>query len=197
VVAAPAFPLTSDLSGEPSVFADTRNQPGDMSFVLDQLLARSRRASGPLAGRVDPRHVGAAGFSLGGATVYGFAYHRCCRDRRIDAVILMDALRFEFDGVPFRRIRGPVMFVHLRDDPLVPFRMSAESYAKAVPPKFLMTLEQGVHPEPFENSPSPHDEAVIAATTTFWDLSLKREGTPRSVVKAGTEPGLSDVIAKR
>ena len=197
VVAAPAFPLTNDLSGKPSVGGDYRNQPGDMSFVLDELLARSRRSTGSLAGRIDARHIGVAGFSLGGATVYGLAYNRCCRDRRIDAVLLMDAYRPDFDGSPYRRIRGPVMFVHLRNDPLVLYRSSTESYAKAVPPKLLMTLEQGVHPEPFENSPSPHDEAVMAATTAYWDLYLKREGTLRSVVRAGTEPGLSDVIAKR
>ena len=197
VVAAPAFPLTNDLSGKPSVDGDYRNQPGDMSFVLDRLLARSRRATGSLAGRIDARHIGVAGFSLGGATAYGLAYNRCCRDRRIDAVLLLDAYRPDFDGSPFRRIRGPVMFVHLRNDLLVPYRTSTESYAEAVPPKLLMTLEQGLHPEPFENSPSPHDEAVTAATTAFWDLFLQREGTLRSVVKAGTEPGLSDVIAKR
>ncbi len=197
VVAAPTFPLTNDLHGGPSVLGDYRNQPGDMSFVLDQLLARSRRSTGFLAGRVDRRHVGAAGFSLGGATVYGLAYNRCCRDRRIDAVILMDALRLEFSGDSFGRIRGPVMFVHLRNDPIVAYRNSTESYAKAIGPKFLMTLEQGVHPEPYENLPSPHDEAVTAATTAFWDLYLQRQGTIRTVVRAGTEPGLSDVIAER
>jgi hypothetical protein len=60
-----------------------------------------------------------------------------------------------------------------------------------------MTLEQGLHPEPFENVPSPHDEAVRAATTRFWDAYLRGRGTIRSIVHAGTEPGLSTAIAKR
>lgn len=195
VAAAPAFPLTNDLSGGPSILGDYRNQPGDLEFVLDELLARSRRKTGFLAGRIDPRHIGAAGFSLGGATIYGYAFNRCCRDPRVDAVILMDAFRPPFDGA--YRFRGPVMFVHLRYDPIVSYDNSSAAYAESTTPKLLMTLEQGVHPEPFENIPSPHDEAVIAATTKFWDVYLRDEGTIRSIVRAGTDPGLSTVVAER
>jgi dienelactone hydrolase len=197
VVAAPAFPLTNDLSGGPSILLDYLNQPGDMEFVLDELLDRSRAKTGFLAGRIDRRHIGAGGFSLGGATVYGYAFNRCCRDRRVDAVLLLDAARPDFDGSPYGRFRGPVMFDHLRNDPLVAYENSTEAYAEAGTPTLLMTLEQGVHPEPFENIPSVHDEAVIVATTRFWDVYLEREGTIRSIVRAGTEPGLSDVVAKR
>ena len=172
VAAAPAFPLTNDLSGGPSILVDYRNQPGDLEFVLDELLARSRRKTGFLAGRIDPRHIGAAGFSLGGATVYGYAFN--------------GAYRF----------RGPVMFVHLRNDPIVSYDNSTAAYAESTTPKLLMTLEQGVHPEPFENIPSVHDEAVIAATTKFWDVYLRGEGTIRAIVRAGADPGLSTVVAK-
>jgi hypothetical protein len=70
-------------------------------------------------------------------------------------------------------------------------------YAAAAPPKYLMTLTQGIHFEPYENTPSPHDQAVMAATTTFWDAYLKgRVADRRRVVSAGTEAGLSSVTAE-
>ena len=195
VVAAPRFPLTNDVTG-PSAPGDVLNQPADMTFVIDQVLRRSRGSGVFLGGRVDPRHIGVGGFSLGGATVYALAFDRCCRDRRIDAVILMDALRLQIGVAPLR-IRGPVMFVHLRNDPVVKYGNATESYAEATTPKLLMTLEQGIHPEPYENIPSPEDAAVMAATTRFWDVYLRGEGGIRSIVRAGTDPGLSSVVAKR
>lgn len=46
VVAAPAFPLTNDELVVPRVVADYKNQPADVSFVVDQLLELSG-ARGP------------------------------------------------------------------------------------------------------------------------------------------------------
>src|SRR5829696_5083943 len=84
VVAAPVFPLTSNQTTF-ETDGDYVNQPADVSFVIDQLVARGDDHNGPLAGRVDKAHIGVAGLSLGGATVYGFAFDNCCRDERIDA----------------------------------------------------------------------------------------------------------------
>jgi hypothetical protein len=58
VVVAPAFPLTSNRSPKPTAFTDYVNQPGDLSFVLTQVLARAKQKSSPLYRRVDPKHVG-------------------------------------------------------------------------------------------------------------------------------------------
>ena len=52
-------------------------------------------------------------------------------------------------------------------------RRREEIYTVAKPPKYLMALNQGIHFEPYEEFPSPHDGAVIAATTAFWDGYLK------------------------
>ena len=100
VVAAPTFPLTNDLTSAQTVIADYVNQPADISFTIDQVLRTSRRSkTSPLYRRVDARHIGLAGHSLGGATAYGVAFNDCCRDRRIDALIAMDAVKLPFDGV--------------------------------------------------------------------------------------------------
>ena len=66
VVAAPAFPLTSSAAHTALPAADVTDagsQPGDVSFVLDSLLAHPR--FGPL---IDTDRIGATGISLGGIT---------------------------------------------------------------------------------------------------------------------------------
>ena len=57
VVAAPVFPLTSNQTTFETV-GDYVNQPADMSFVIDQMLARSNDNDGPLARRVDQHWCG-------------------------------------------------------------------------------------------------------------------------------------------
>ena len=57
-----------------------------------------------------------------------------------------------------------------------------------------MTLHGGLHPEPYEDTPSPHDGAVVAATTAFWDTYLRgRRAAVAEITRAGTVAGLSDV----
>ncbi len=198
VVAAPTFPLTNDLSDQPTVIPDYLQQPGDVSFVISRVLAQARRRGTPLFGHVDPGHIGIAGHSLGGATVYGVGFNSCCLDRRVDAVIAMDAVKLPFGDHTFDFGRGtPLLLIHIKGDPVVSFSFSQDVYDAAAPPKYLMTLTQGIHFEPYENAPSPHDQAVMAATTTFWNAYLKgRIADRRRVIRAGTEPGLSSVVAK-
>ena len=72
VVAAPAFPLSNDeVPGEPTV-ADLASQPGDVSFVIDELLAAGTDGASPVFGAVDPERIGVAGLSLGAATTTAF-----------------------------------------------------------------------------------------------------------------------------
>jgi dienelactone hydrolase len=197
VVAAPAFPLTNDHSGGRSIIADFAQQPADVSFVITQVLRDARRRGSPVFRKVDPDHVGAAGHSLGGATLYGVTAEPCCRDRRVDAAVFMDAIRLPFPGDVRPRVHGPVLFVHIRGDVATPYAGTLAEYERATPPKLMMTLTQGLHFEPFEDAPSPHDAAVVAATTDFWDATLKGErGGLRRAVRAGTEPGLSTVDAE-
>lgn len=62
----------------------------DVRFVLRKVLRRSARRSGFLAGRLDPKRVGALGHSLGGATSARAAQLA----RRIDAAVDIDGSLF-------------------------------------------------------------------------------------------------------
>src|SRR5947209_7537413 len=65
VVAAPTFPLTNPgAPGGPNE-DDVVNQPADVRFVIDRLLAADAQP-GPLAGLINPQRIGVAGHSDGG-----------------------------------------------------------------------------------------------------------------------------------
>jgi alpha-beta hydrolase superfamily lysophospholipase len=177
VVALPAFPLTNDASGGDGVVQDYVNQPADVTFVIDELLALSAGDDPVLGGRIDPERVGVSGHSLGGATVYGLAFNDCCRDERLDAVILMSSLTLPFEDAGFELSGVPLLMLQLTEDPLVPYEAATTAYGQAAAPRFLVTLEGGVHAEPYEDAPSPHDDLVVDTTTAFWDAYLLDDDT--------------------
>ena len=192
-VAAPAFPLTNDEIGRPADVADYTNQPADVSFVIDRVLELAAADSGPLAGRIDPERIGAAGLSLGAGTTYGLVFHPCCRDERIDAAMIMAGLRFPFEGGELDLSGVPVMFLHGTGDPALPYEDTAEAYAVAAPPKIFVTLVDGGHAPPFEDSPSPFDELVPEITTDFWRWTLGGDEPALERLRGAGVPGLVEI----
>jgi len=164
-VVAPRFPLTSTRPAPFDQPADYVNQPADMSFVLDQVLA-SRYAD-----KIDADRIGAAGLSFGGGTIYGLVYNPCCIDHRIKSAEILDGMRFGF-GPPFGRNTIPVLIMHIDTDVALPYKSAQESFRESASPKFFTTFFGGVHPEPYEDSPSVHDATAIKVSTDFWDLTL-------------------------
>jgi hypothetical protein len=165
VVAAPVFPLTSRQATFETV-GDYVNQPADVSFVIDRILARSDDHDGPLAGRVDEEHIGLTELSLGGATVYGIALDSCCRDRRVDAALVMAGLLLPYDGA-YEFPAVPLLIIHGNGD-----ARGRDPYLMASPPKYLMTIERPTHSPPFEDTPDPADELVVTVTVDFWHAYL-------------------------
>jgi dienelactone hydrolase len=191
VVAAPVFPLTSNQSAVQKV-GDYVNQPGDVSFVIDQMLARSDDDEGPLAGRVDADHIGVAGLSLGGATVYGVALDDCCRDDRVDAALVMAGYALPYDGA-YEFPPVPLLIIHGNGDP-----RGRDPYAMASPPKYLMTIERPTHSPPFEDTPDPADELVVAVTDDFWNAYLyEQRGALDAMATDATVPGVTTFEQQR
>ncbi len=173
VVAAPKFPTTKKDADGNSLRSESADQARDLSFVVGALIDRSRASSGLLAGRIDPRRVGAAGMSLGGLAVYGLVSNTCCRDRRIGAAILMAAVRRQFPDDEYEPNRAPVFLV--QGDADVGYHNSADAYPELSPPKWFVTLHGSTHAPPFEVPPGPEAPAVYAMTTAFWDRYLKSD----------------------
>jgi dienelactone hydrolase len=115
-VALPTFPLSRTGIADAD---DVVNQPGDISFVVDEIAGLDR--GDPLAGAIDTDKLVVGGHSLGSATVFGVAYNSCCVDPRIDGVISVSGgpLPYpggDYDGHP----TTPLLLVHGGKDATVP-----------------------------------------------------------------------------
>src|SRR6266571_4939806 len=77
--------------------ADTKNQPADATFVINQVIKLDQQKQG-LGGIVDSKRIGASGHSLGGITTYGLGYSGCCTDKRIKAAVPMSGVTGIVDG---------------------------------------------------------------------------------------------------
>jgi predicted dienelactone hydrolase len=187
VVAAPTFPASSGEGG--SQLQDYVNQPADVSFVLDSLLADTE-----LADRIDPELIGFAGHSLGGLTALGVTFNDCCADLRVDAAILLAAPRLDFPGgAYFTGQEVPVLMVNGTADELVNYDAFAlPVFADAAPPKFLVTIPGGTHVDPFRARASTVSSLVVDAEIAFLDTYLLGDDTGLDRLRAlFTDPALA------
>lgn len=194
VVAAPSFPLSNDeVPGAASVF-DLPGQSGDLTFVISEALRRSGEPGDALQGRVNPEEIAVGGLSLGGATVYSSAFDDCCRDRRIDAVMVLDAPHPDASGLDLA-LGLPLLIMHADGDPVIPYSSAEEAFEAAATPKYLVTIHEAVHASPYEDTPDPADELVLATTTAFWRLHLAHDADAAvELSRAARVPGLTTVV---
>lgn len=173
LVVAPTFPLSNrKVEGANGNAKDVWNQPADVSFVLDQLLAENGRDGAELHGAIDPARLGAGGLSLGGATTLGLAYNPCCRDDRFIAFEVLAGNPIPLSEAYDFADATPVLFVHGDNDRSLSIATELETYRKAKDPKWFVTLLGAPHAPPFEDDPTVWDAYVEDITTAFWDLEL-------------------------
>jgi hypothetical protein len=141
--------------------------------VIDEVLAASDDEDDPLYGTADPDRIGVAGLSLGGATTYGVVFNDCCRDERPIAAMVLDGARLAVGG-EFQMDSGlPLLVMHADEDYALPYDEAVNAYTAAIGPKYLVTLHEVAHAEPFENTPDPADDLVVEVTIAFWDRWLR------------------------
>src|SRR5215210_90543 len=119
VVAAPAFPHTNDENPPPYLIEDVANQPADVSFVLDELLAR---------GLGDAERIGVGGFSLGAETALAVGLLPRYADPRVRAVVAVAGSLFHSDFAANVLRPLPLLLVHGTEDESVAYGDALKVY---------------------------------------------------------------------
>ncbi|WP_194823566.1 chlorophyllase [Micromonospora sp. S-DT3-3-22] len=140
VVAAPMFPHTG--KGTDGSVLDVLNQPADVSYVLDKVLALDAKAGDPLRGRLATDRVAAAGHSAGGVTTIGL--FTTGRDERLRAGVVLAGTGLGV-GTAFAGAAAPQLFVHGRADEVVDYAAGKAVYDAVPWPKAMLSLTRGDH----------------------------------------------------
>lgn len=195
VVVAPVFPLTSREVPDPLAnVADVAQQPGDVSFVIDEVLVANDDPSSPLHGLVDPEAIGVVGHSLGGATTWAVSFDSATRDERIDSTVIFAGLTMPMPGGELELDSGLPLLVLHGDADDIPLDADLAAYEKAVSPKWFVTLLGAVHVPAFTDGESPHDDLVTRTVLDFWHGTLDGDADALDRVTAdATDPALSSV----
>jgi predicted esterase len=191
VVAAPEFPLSSASAPAGPDGADVANQPGDLSFLIDEILAASAADDGPLAGAVDPGAIAAGGHSNGAITTLGIAANTCCRDERLDAAIVLAGLPAEYAGGEYDLAdTPPMLFVHGTEDSLLPYAEAVRLAEELTAPRGVLTLEGGDHSS-WVVADDPAFAAVLRTSIDFLDAYLRGDADALARLPDDGEPDLA------
>jgi len=200
VVVAPNFPLSTTGAPGGTDYGGVAEQTADVSFVIDEVLARSADPADPLGGTIDPERIGLGGQSFGAITAIATTYNACCADDRVDAVTEFAGMWFDLgagEAVAADGADVPGLFFHSEDDGVVPFagdRQAAELAAAAGAPVRFVTLAGGDHDAGFfEGTGRSPDDAVTRAALAFYDQHLKDDPTGAERATAAIDAAGPDV----
>ncbi len=175
VVAAPTYPLTSvgaKFPGDPVALTDYKNQPADVKFVIDSVLAQAKDAKDPLHGHVDASRIGAAGHSLGAITTIGLVYNSCCTEKRVKAAEEFSGAELPFDGGTFTPFpKTPLLIVHGAKDGTVPVAAGDKVLADATGPTWSLRYPDAGHVNAV--FPGPYFDTTVKVSIDFWNAQLK------------------------
>jgi predicted dienelactone hydrolase len=145
VVAAPDYPLSKGGAPGGSTVHDVPDQPKDIRFVIDRLLAEPSLA--PVPGMViDRARIALSGLSLGGLTSLLATFHPTLRDTRPRATLAMAAPACFLTAPFYKTTTTPLLLVHGDSDVLVPLAPNAlRAFERASGPRELVVLSRGTH----------------------------------------------------
>ena len=193
VVAAPSFPL--ETQGGPLDENDLRNEPGDIRYVITQVLAASGR-SGVLSGLVDPGRIAVIGHSDGGEAALGVAYLAGESDNRIGPVVAMAAQAIlNGDKVSAGPVRHSLLVVQGTADTINPPARADQVYASAPSPKAYLHLLGGGHLPPIvdNNQWRPVVEATVVDWLDAWFGPPNSVGVAARIGHDANVPGTASI----
>jgi pimeloyl-ACP methyl ester carboxylesterase len=123
-------------------------------------------------------------------------YSECCRDRRIDAIEVLDGIppNAPLDG------HVPLLIAHSDTDPVIPYSTARAAFTAASPPAWFVTLHGAAHASQWEDDVTPYDHIAEQVTTDFWDATINRNRRQRAFTRLehdATVPDLSSIEVKR
>jgi dienelactone hydrolase len=187
VVAAPTFPLSNGKAPGGPKALDYVNQPQDVSYVIDRMIAMNTR-QGPLRGLMNTKEIGAMGHSLGAFTTLGVTYNSAHRDKRIKAAVPLSGMQVPFAGGSWVWPRVPLLLIHGDSDKTVAYQGSVRAYSEAKAPKFLLTMLGAPH----IFFGAPYLDQEVREIDNFFDHYLRHDARALTrLVKTGTVPGVS------
>jgi predicted dienelactone hydrolase len=144
VVASPDYPLSNLNAPAGPRASDVLNQPGDVTFIIDSLLAFSGQAGHPLEGAIDEEKIGLTGHSLGGMTTV-LATFGSLRDPRVKAALPMAAPACLVGAAAYETPAVPMLVMGGTADLVVSWPSARAPYDMAPPPKYLLAFLGGNH----------------------------------------------------
>jgi predicted dienelactone hydrolase len=143
IVTATDYPLTHFSAPGGANGGDVVNQPEDLRFVLERMLAGG--IDGRFAGAIDGERIGAAGLSLGGLTTMLTTFHRDLREPRIRAAASIAGPACSFSEAFFATADVPLLILHGDIDAIVPYQHALHAFERARSPKLLFTILGAAH----------------------------------------------------
>lgn len=144
VVIAPDYPLTHGGTPGGPLVTDVVNQPGDVSFLIDSIMALSP-AEQPFEGEIDSSRIGVAGISLGGLTATLAAFHPRLRDPRVKAAVSIAGPANMFTPAYFATADLPFLMIAGTIDAIVDYSSNAIPIPQRVKNGALLSIEGGAH----------------------------------------------------
>jgi predicted dienelactone hydrolase len=144
VVVAPDFPVTNGGAPDGPYFLGVVNQPGDVSFLIDQFLAFNEEPGNQFEGAIDPEMIGATGHSMGAFTTETVVWGQA-RDERVDAGLAISGTGCFLNPEDIGDTSVPMMLLTGSNDLIVPAPGNRVAYDMANPPRYWVQIGGANH----------------------------------------------------
>jgi hypothetical protein len=178
VVAGPEFPLTDPaVAGSNLDENDITNQPTDLRFVTDSLVA----PTSPVAAQIDSARVAVAGHSDGAESALATSVTPApAGEPGYRAVIAMSVQPLPGSGA---MANPPILVTQGDADTINPPASGQQTWQQAAPPKYFLDIHGGGHLPPLQGG-SVWLPGIEAATEAFLDAYAAGDGDASGVATA-------------